>query len=204
MENFEEKYRELGYKNICGIDEVGRGCLFGDVVAAAVIMPSDKIIEGITDSKKLSEKKRNYYYDLILESALAIGIGRKPADLVDKINIKNATHRAMEEAVKNMLDKNSKLVRPDLLLIDAEKIDLDIDQVALIKGDLNCYSIACASIVAKVFRDRLCLKWEEQYPGYGIAKHKGYGTKAHMDALREKGPSPLHRRTFLKNLLNEK
>ncbi|UHR01936.1 ribonuclease HII [Peptoniphilus sp. GNH] len=204
MENFEKKYRELGYKNICGIDEVGRGCLFGDVVAAAVIMPSDKIIEGITDSKKLSEKKRNYYYDLILESALAIGIGRKPADLVDKINIKNATHRAMEEAVKNMLDKNSKLVRPDLLLIDAEKIDLDIDQVALIKGDLNCYSIACASIVAKVFRDRLCLKWEEQYPGYGIAKHKGYGTKAHMDALREKGPSPLHRRTFLKNLLNEK
>ncbi|KXO16177.1 ribonuclease HII [Clostridiales bacterium KA00134] len=204
MENFEKKYRELGYKNICGIDEVGRGCLFGDVVAAAVIMPSDKIIEGITDSKKLSEKKRNYYYDLILESALAIGIGRKPADLVDKINIKNATHRAMEEAVKNMLDKNSELVRPDLLLIDAEKIDLDIDQVALIKGDLNCYSIACASIVAKVFRDRLCLKWEEQYPGYGIAKHKGYGTKAHMDALREKGPSPLHRRTFLKNLLNEK
>lgn len=204
MENFEKKYRELGYKNICGIDEVGRGCLFGDVVAAAVIMPSDKIIEGITDSKKLSEKKRNYYYDLILESALAIGIGRKPADLVDKINIKNATHRAMEEAVKNMLDKNSELVRPDLLLIDAEKIDLDIAQVALIKGDLNCYSIACASIVAKVFRDRLCLKWEEQYPGYGIAKHKGYGTKAHMDALREKGPSPLHRRTFLKNLLNEK
>ncbi len=202
MENFEGIYREKGYKLIAGIDEVGRGCLFGDVVAAAVIMPSNsEPIEGIMDSKKLSDKKRAYLYDKILENALAVGIGKIPPSIIDTVNIKVATHLAMCEAIEDLKDGSGKIYKPDLLLIDAEKVETNIEQVSIVKGDALCYSIACASIVAKVYRDRLCIKWASLFPGYGIEKHKGYGTKYHMEMIEKNGPTLLHRRTFLKRFI---
>lgn len=201
MESYELDYIKQGYKLIAGIDEVGRGPLFGDVVACAVIMPTDRRIEGVKDSKKLSEKKREALYDEILHTAFAVGIGRVSAKVIDEINIKNATHLAMEKAVLNLTNDQGMKIVPDLLLIDAEKIHTDIEQVAIIKGDASCYSIACASIVAKVYRDSMCKKWAELYPDYGIEKHKGYGTEAHRKAIKEYGPTPMHRMTFLKNIL---
>ncbi len=198
MIDYEGKYLDQGYKSIVGIDEVGRGCLFGDVVAAAVIMPENRIL-GVNDSKKLTEKQREYLYDRILRDAIAVGIGRMDSVTIDKVNIKMATHLAMLLAIENLRTKDNLRIYPDLLLIDAEHIETKIEQVDIIKGDANCYSIACASIVAKVFRDRLCKKWEKMYPGYGIEKHKGYGTKAHRDAIKELGPSKIHRQSFLKN-----
>lgn len=201
MESYELDYIKQGYKLIAGIDEVGRGPLFGDVVACAVIMPADRRIEGVKDSKKLSEKKRETLYDEILHTAFAVGIGRVSAKVIDEINIKNATHLAMEKAVLNLTNDQGMKIVPDLLLIDAEKIHTDIEQVAIIKGDASCYSIACASIVAKVYRDSMCKKWAELYPDYGIEKHKGYGTEAHRKAIKEYGPTPMHRMTFLKNIL---
>ena len=201
MESYELDYIKQGYKLIAGIDEVGRGPLFGDVVACAVIMPTDRRIEGVNDSKKLSEKKREVLYDEILHTAFAVGIGRVSAKVIDEINIKNATHLAMEKAVLNLTNDQGMKIVPDLLLIDAEKIHTDIEQVAIIKGDASCYSIACASIVAKVYRDSMCKKWAELYPDYGIEKHKGYGTEAHRKAIKEYGPTPMHRMTFLKNIL---
>ena len=201
MESYELDYIKQGYKLIAGIDEVGRGPLFGDVVACAVIMPTDRRIEGVKDSKKLSEKKREALYDEILHTAFAVGIGRVSAKVIDEINIKNATHLAMEKAVLNLTNDQGMKIVPDLLLIDAEKIHTDIEQVAIIKGDASCYSIACASIVAKVYRDSMCKKGGELYPDYGIEKHKGYGTEAHRKAIKEYGPTPMHRMTFLKNIL---
>lgn len=199
QERFEEEYRSEGYKFIVGIDEVGRGSLFGDVVAGAVIMPEGQYIEGIKDSKKLSEKKREKLYVEILDKAYAVGIGRVDAQTIDKINIKNATHLAMKLAVENLRNKDGDKVNPDLLLIDAETIDMDINQVPIIKGDDKCYSISCASILAKVYRDRLCIKWAERYPDYGIEKHKGYGTKQHREAIKDYGACEMHRVSFLKN-----
>ncbi|SHH67436.1 RNase HII [Anaerosphaera aminiphila DSM 21120] len=200
FENFEEEYSKLGYKKIVGIDEVGRGTLFGDVVTCAVIMPIDNRIEGIRDSKKLSEKKREKFYGIILEKALAVGIGRVDSKTIDSVNIKVATHLAMSKAINNLRDKNGNEVIPDILLIDAEKIESDIPQVSIIKGDDKCYSIACASIVAKVYRDRLCKKWALDYPNYGLEKHKGYATKLHREAIKLYGPSDMHRKSFLKNI----
>ena len=198
--NFENEYYEKGYKNICGIDEVGRGCLFGDVVSCAIIMPKDDFIEGVNDSKKLSPKKREELYPKILESCLAVGIGRANPDIIDKVNIKMATHISMINALENLRDKEGKKVSADCVLIDAETIETGIFQKAIIKGDESCYSIACASIIAKVYRDNLCDKWAEDYPHYGIEKHKGYGTKYHRDALKAYGPTKMHRKTFLKNI----
>ncbi len=195
------EYHDRGYDLIAGIDEVGRGCLCGDVVACAIIMPRDSNIEGITDSKKISEKKREKLYDLILKEALAVGIGQVGPGIIDDINIKQATRLAMKNAVLNLHDRKGNKVRADLLLIDAENIDLNLEQVSLIKGDSLSYSISCASIVAKVYRDRLCLDWDRDYPGYNIKKHKGYGTKAHREALLELGPSAIHRKSFLKKIL---
>ncbi|MBL7574976.1 RNase HII [Peptoniphilus asaccharolyticus DSM 20463] len=200
MEEFEKDYKKIGYTNIVGIDEVGRGSLFGDVLACAIIMP-DSRIEGVADSKKLSIKKRESLYEKILEECIAVGIGRVDSKKIDEINIKNATHLAMEKAVENMRDQSSRKVYADLLLIDAEKIDTQIAQVSIIKGDDRCYSIACASIVAKVYRDSLCNTWDEIYPGYNIKKNKGYGTTAHRSAIKEIGYTPMHRVTFLKNLI---
>lgn len=198
--NFENEYYEKGYKNICGIDEVGRGCLFGDVVSCAIIMPKDDFIEGVNDSKKLSPKKREELYPKILESCLAVGIGRANPDIIDKVNIKMATHISMINALENLRDKEGKKVSADCVLIDAETIETGIFQKAIIKGDESCYSIACASIIAKVYRDNLCDKWAEEYPHYGIEKHKGYATKYHREALKAYGPTVMHRKSFLKNI----
>ena len=198
--NFEEEYYEKGYKNICGIDEVGRGCLFGDVVSCAVIMPRGEYIEGVNDSKKLSPKKREARYLKILESAIAVGIGRANADIIDKVNIRMATHISMINALENLRDSENNKIEADCVLIDAETIETGIFQKAIVKGDESCYSIACASIIAKVYRDNLCKKWAEEYPQYGLEKHKGYATKYHREALKAYGPSDMHRKTFLKNI----
>lgn len=198
--NYESYYSEKGYKSIAGIDEVGRGCLFGDVAACAIIMPNGEYIDGVDDSKKLTAKKREILYDKILKSCVAVGIGRVNAEKIDEVNIKVATHIAMEIAIENLRDKDGKKFIPDLVLIDAEKIETKIFQQSILKGDENCYSIACASIVAKVYRDNLCKRWAKEYPNYGIERHKGYGTKYHREALKHYGASPMHRKTFLKNV----
>lgn len=201
MRELELAVQKEGYNRIACIDEVGRGCLGGDVVAAAVIMPLNSAIEGVRDSKKVSAKKREMLYDKIFAEAVAIGIGRVPASMIDEINIRQATLLAMKIAVTNMKDKEGKLVRPDYLLIDAEKLDLGIPQQAIIKGDETVYGIAAASIVAKVYRDRLCLEWDKSYPEYNFAKHKGYGTKEHRENILKYGICEIHRKSFLKKIL---
>ncbi|WP_127531867.1 ribonuclease HII [Paenibacillus kobensis] len=196
MLEYEKLLWESGCDGIAGIDEVGRGCLFGDVVAAAVILPKGLVIEGINDSKKLSEKKREELYSVITEQALYWSVCRIDSAEIDRINIKQASRLAMKRAVLTLG------AEPGHLLVDAEKIDLDIPQQAIIKGDATSQSIAAASIVAKVTRDRLCVgEWEAMYPGYGIAIHKGYATKLHREKIVELGPTPMHRRSFLGNIM---
>ncbi|UVI32478.1 ribonuclease HII [Paenibacillus spongiae] len=195
MLTYERPLWEQGCRRIAGIDEVGRGCLFGDVVAAAVILPEGLKIEGINDSKKLSEKKREQLYEVILSEAAAWSVARVDARKVDEINIKQAARLAMKQAVMK-LD-----LEPDYLLVDAEKVECEIPQLAIIKGDALSQSIAAASIIAKVTRDRLCTgEWDVLYPAYGIAIHKGYATKLHREKLLEYGPSPMHRKSFLGKL----
>jgi ribonuclease HII len=195
MYNYEEDLWDKGLKYIAGIDEVGRGCLFGDVVAAAVILDIDRPIVGLKDSKQLSATKREQLYIEIMENSIAVAIGRVDAHTIDRINIKRATIQAMEQAVFNLK------VMPEVLLIDAERIISPIKQVSIVKGDQLSASIAAASIIAKVTRDRLCLTWGEEYPLYRIEKHKGYGTREHIEQLQRYGKTPLHRETFLKNIL---
>lgn len=197
----EKELEEKGYGLVACIDEVGRGCLAGDVVACAIIMPKGMVIEGVKDSKKLSVKKREELYDEIIKYALAIGIGQIGPDIIDQINIKESTRLAMKKSVLNLKDKNGHSILPDFLLVDAENIPIDIPQLSLIKGDEKSHGIACASIVAKVYRDRLCEKWGQDYQGYKIEKNKGYGTKEHREAIETFGPSPIHRITFLKNIV---
>ncbi len=195
MKEFEREYEYCQY--ICGIDEVGRGPLAGPVVAGAVILPKDETILYLNDSKKLSEKKREALYDEIMEKAVATGIGMVGPGRIDEINILQATYEAMRQAIKNLK------VRPDLLLNDAVTIpEVDIPQVPIIKGDAKSVSIAAASIIAKVTRDHLMVEYDKIMPGYDFAKNKGYGTKAHMDALKELGPTPIHRRSFIKNIIH--
>lgn len=203
MFEIEERIYNMGYKYIACIDEVGRGCLAGDVVACSIIMPRNLSIDGIKDSKKLTEKKREDLYEKILSNSIAWGIGRVSPKKIDEINIKESTKLAMKLAVNNLKDKDGNKILPDFLLIDAEKIDMDIDQESVIKGDEKSFGIACASIVAKVYRDRLCTQWDKEYPGYNLKKHKGYGTKEHRELIKDLGPSPIHRITFLKNILNK-
>lgn len=191
----------MGYNYIAFCDEVGRGCLFGSVLAAAVIMPKGLFIEGIKDSKKLSPKKREQLYEIIKEKCIAMGVGTVSAEIIDKINIKNATRLAMKKAIMSIKDKNENKIIPDYILIDAEKVDLSIPQRAIIKGDDCSHGIAASSIVAKVLRDRLCERWHMKYPNYNIKQNKGYGTKAHREALRQYGASPMHRKTFLGKIL---
>lgn len=191
-----------GFKNIACIDEVGRGCLLGDVVACAIIMPDGLIIEGVKDSKKLSAKKRESLYNIILESCIAYGIGRVDSNTIDKINIKESTRLAMKLAVNNLIDKHGNRAYPDYLLIDAETVYLEIPQQGIIKGDDKSHGIACASIIAKVFRDRLCLEWAKEYPEFSIQKHKGYGTKLHVEAIKQFGTTPIHRNTFLSKIMD--
>ena len=190
MRKYEEMYDTFSY--ICGIDEAGRGPLAGPVVAGAVILPKGKRILYVNDSKKLSEKKREMLYDVILNEAVSVGVGIVSPERIDEINILNATYEAMREAINNLT------VKPDILLNDAVTIPgVDIEQVPIIKGDAKSLSIASASIIAKVTRDRLMYHYDELYPEYGFAKHKGYGTKLHTDVLKEIGPCPIHRKTFI-------
>ncbi|MEW8972806.1 MAG: ribonuclease HII [Tissierellaceae bacterium] len=201
MMDFEEKAYREGYSNVACIDEVGRGCLLGDVVACAIILPKGLRIDGVKDSKKLSEKKREYLYDIIVENSIGIGIGQVDSRTIDKINIKESARLAMKLAVENIRDRFGNKIEADYLLIDAENVDLDIPQMGIVKGDDKCHGISCASIIAKVYRDRLCLKWEEEFPGYNIKKHKGYGTKEHRENILRLGTTPIHRMTFLKNII---
>jgi len=194
MSIYEEEYSVCEY--ICGIDEVGRGPLAGPVVAAAVILPKDSEILYLNDSKKLSEKKREMLYDEIMEKAVAVGIGFASPARIDEINILQATYEAMRMAISKLS------VRPDVLLNDAVTIpEVDIPQVPIIKGDAKSKSIAAASIIAKVTRDRLMVEYDEVMPGYDFASNKGYGTKAHIAGLKELGPTPIHRRTFIGNFI---
>lgn len=187
------------FKYICGIDEAGRGPLAGPVVVASVIMPKDSMIEGINDSKKVSEKKREKLYDLILEEAISYGIGIINQSEIDEINILEATKKGLTTSIEEMA------IKPDLILVDAlNHIDTKgIPYEPIIKGDAKVYSIAAASIIAKVTRDRIMRQWDEIYPQYGFAKHKGYGTSAHITAIKEYGLCPLHRKSFTKNFIKE-
>ena len=192
MSVFEEEYKD--YQYICGIDEVGRGPLAGPVVAGAVILPKDDMILYLNDSKKLSEKKREMLYDEIMNRAVATGIGMASPARIDEINILQATYEAMRMAIDNLK------VRPDILLNDAVTIpQVDILQVPIIKGDAKSISIAAASIIAKVTRDRLMVEYDKVLPGYDFASNKGYGTKAQIAGLKELGPTPIHRRSFIHN-----
>ncbi|WFA09779.1 ribonuclease HII [Tissierella sp. Yu-01] len=204
MITLEMELHANGYSYVACIDEVGRGCLLGDVVACAIIMPKGLHIEGVKDSKKLTPKKRDKLYDIILDNCIAFGIGRIDSSKIDEINIKESTREAMKLAIENLVDKFGNRIVPDYLLIDAEKINLSIPQEGIVKGDDKCHGIACASIVAKVFRDRLCLEWAKIYPEYGIDRHKGYGTKLHVEAIKKYGVTPIHRNTFLKKILDGK
>lgn len=191
---YEREYAQYGY--ICGIDEVGRGPLAGPVVAGAVILPKDCEILYINDSKKLSAKRREELYDIIMERAVATGIGMVSPQRIDEINILQATYEAMREAISKLS------VTPDILLNDAVTIpQVDIPQVPIIKGDAKSISIGAASIIAKVTRDRLMEEYEKIMPEYGFASNKGYGSGAHIEAIKKYGPSPIHRMTFIKNFL---
>ncbi len=192
---YEEKHYLEGYTAVCGCDEAGRGPLCGPVVAAAVILPRDLEIEGLNDSKKLSEKKREMLFEVIKEKALAYAIAEATPAEIDEINILNASMLAMRRAVEALE------VKADFALIDGNcSRGFEIPTETVVKGDAKSYSIAAASILAKVTRDRQCIQLDRAYPEYGIAKHKGYPTKEHMDAVREHGPAPIYRKSFLKFL----
>jgi ribonuclease HII len=194
MKHFDRSHSSCTY--ICGIDEVGRGPFAGPVVAGAVIFPKDIDILYINDSKKLSEKHREELYDEIISKAISYGIGSIPPNKIDDINILQATFQAMKQAVNNLK------VRPDTLLIDAVTIpNLSIRQVPIVKGDAKSYSIAAASIIAKVTRDRLMIAYDKIFPGYGFADNKGYGSAQHIEAIKRLGPTPIHRMSFIKSYI---
>lgn len=195
MQAYEREYASKGY--VCGIDEVGRGPLAGPVVAGAVILPADCEILYLNDSKQLSAKKREMLYDEIMEKAVAVGIGMASPGRIDEINILQATYEAMRQAIEKLA------VTPDILLNDAVTIpQVTIPQVPIIKGDAKSVSIAAASVIAKVTRDRLMEKYDKVLPGYGFADNKGYGAAVHIAALKELGPTPIHRRSFIKNFVS--
>lgn len=193
---YEEKYRE--YEYICGIDEVGRGPLAGPVVAGAVILPRDCRILYINDSKQLSEKKREELYDIIMSTAVACAVGYATPERIDEINILQATYEAMREAVGKLTS------RPDILLNDAVKIPgINIPQVPIIKGDAKSITIGAASIIAKVTRDRLMREYDKVFPQFDFAGNKGYGSASHIEALQKYGPTPIHRRSFIRNFVKD-
>lgn len=194
MKRYEYRYAQAGI--ICGIDEAGRGPLAGPVVTGAVVLPKDCDILYLNDSKQLSEKKREELYEIIMEKALAVGVGYASPERIDEINILQATYEAMREAVSRLS------VKPDILLNDAVTIpDVDIRQVPIIKGDAKSVSIAAASIIAKVTRDRLMRQYDSLFPKYGFAQNKGYGAASHIDALKKYGPTPIHRKSFIGNFV---
>lgn len=192
-----EIYEKEHVEYICGIDEAGRGPLAGPVVVASVIMKPASFIEGVNDSKKVSEKKREKLYEQIIEEAVSYSVGIIDQNEIDEINILNATKKGLTESIKGLK------VKPDRIIVDAlDKIDTcGIPYMPIVKGDAKCYSIAAASIIAKVTRDRIMRQWDEVYPMYGFARHKGYGTAAHIAAIKEYGLCPLHRRSFTKNFI---
>ncbi len=198
LKQYEEELYNQGISTIAGIDEAGRGPLAGPVVVGCVIMPKESQIEGINDSKKISESKREKLYEQIISEAIAWNVGIVDQKEIDKINILNATKKALTIAIKGLS------VRPDRILVDAlQGIDTNgIPYTSIIKGDAKNYSIAVASIIAKVTRDRIMLEWDKLYPEYGFAKNKGYGTATHIQAIRENGICMLHRKSFVKNFIN--
>ena len=197
MQRFEKPLYEKGIFNIAGIDEVGRGPLAGPVVTCAAILKPDVLIEGINDSKKVSETKREKLFDIIIDNCVSYGIGMASEKKIDEINILNATKEAMREAISNLT------VKAEHLLIDAVELGVDIPTTALIKGDAFSISIAAASILAKVTRDRMMVAYDEIYPEYGFSKNKGYGTAEHVAALKKYGPCPIHRMSFIKGILEK-
>ena len=199
LKKIEEEMYEAGIEVICGIDEAGRGPLAGPVVIAAAIMSRDSMIEGVNDSKKVSEKKREELYEIITQEAISYGVGIIDQKEIDRINILNATKEGLTMAIRELT------VRPNKIIVDALKgiETLGIPYDSIIKGDAKCYSISAASIIAKVTRDRIMRQWDEVYPQYGFAKHKGYGTAEHIAAIKEYGLCPLHRRSFVKNIIGD-
>ena len=196
--DYELEELKQGYTLIAGVDEVGRGPLAGPVVCASVIMPLDDLIDGVDDSKKLSEKKRELYSEQIKQKAIAYSICEIDENMIDEINILNATKLCMSKAV------NALKIKPEVVFVDALKlneIDESIRQVSIIKGDAKSYNIACASIIAKVYRDRLMVELDKKYPEYELAKNKGYGTKKHIEAIKQFGAREIHRRSFIKNFV---
>ncbi len=193
---YENELKEQGYKLIAGVDEVGRGPLAGPVVCAAVVMPLDEklLIDGIADSKKVSEKKRKILAEEIKKRAVSYKICQVEADEIDELNILNATIKCMQEAVKG-------LELCDSVIVDAVKTEFCVPSLSVIKGDAKSYNVGAASIIAKVYRDTLMERYALEYPEYGFEKHKGYGTKAHIDAIKKYGPCPIHRKTFIKNFV---
>ena len=193
--SIENSLREQGYKYVCGVDEAGRGPLCGPVFAAACILPDGLVIDGLNDSKKLTEKKREAFFDVIRENAVAYCIASASVDEINELNILEADLLAMRRAIDGLC------VKADFALIDGNIArDFQVPARAIVKGDATSMSIAAASVLAKVARDRICADLDRDYPEYGIAKHKGYGTKDHMDALRKYGPSPIHRKKFIRFL----
>ena len=192
-----EIYEKEHVEYICGIDEAGRGPLAGPVVVASVIMKPDSFLEGVNDSKKVSEKKREKLYEQIIEEAVSYSVGIIDQNEIDEINILNATKKGLTESIKGLK------VKPERIIVDAlDKIDTcGIPYMPIVKGDAKCYSIAAASIISKVTRDIIMRQWDEVYPMYGFARHKGYGTAAHIAAIKEYGLCPLHRRSFTKNFI---
>lgn len=193
---YEQNALSRGYQTVCGVDEAGRGPLAGPVCAAAVILPNGKVIDGVNDSKKLSEKKRELLFDVIKQQALSYSIAFASVNEIEEMNILNATMLAMKRAVEGLT------VKADYAMIDGNRLpNLEIPAEYIIKGDAKSMSIACASILAKVSRDRLCYEYADEYPQYGFDKHKGYGTKLHRDAIIEYGPCQYHRMSFLKKII---
>jgi len=200
LKKIEEEIHNNGMEYICGIDEAGRGPLAGPVVVASVIMPKDSMIEGINDSKKISEKKREKLYDEIIQNAISWSVSIIDQKQIDEENILNATKNGLTRCIESLETK------PNVIIVDAlEKINTcGIPYESIIKGDAKCYSIAAASIIAKVTRDRIMRQWDEVYPQYGFAKHKGYGTAEHIKIIKQEGPCILHRESFIKNFVNTK
>lgn len=201
LKQYEYNLGKEGYKIICGADEAGRGPLAGPVSVGVVVMKPDSMLEWVNDSKKVTERRREILYDRIIEDSLAWSVNLVSQQEIDELNILEATKKGLTYAIKDVIEQLKQ--KPDILIVDAlREIDTcGITYQSIIKGDANCYSISCASILAKVTRDRIMREWDEIYPQYGFAKNKGYGTAAHIAAIKEFGPCPLHRKSFIKNFI---